>query len=267
MQHTADSAALEAFPSPPAELLTGVVLHHRLRPVEHRFSYGVFYLRLRLSALEKAGNALFSLNRFNLASFHYRDHGARDGTHPLPWIRALLEREGLASADGEVWLQCFPRVLGYVFNPVSFWFCEDRAGQVRAVLAEVNNTFGETHCYLLARSDGGPIESNTALETRKVFHVSPFFPVSGGYRFRFSRTAMAHAARIDYLDDDGPMLLTRIAGRPQPLSAACLARAFISHPLMTLTVMAHIHWQALRLWLLRLPFHSKPIPPLEKLSR
>lgn len=253
--------------TPPAELLTGLVIHHRLRPAEHRFSYGVFYLRLRLSALEQAGNTLFSLNRFNLASFHYRDHGARDGTHPLTWIRALLAREGLTSADGEVWLQCFPRVLGYVFNPVSFWFCEDRAGNLRAVLAEVNNTFGETHCYLLARPGGEPIPSNTALEARKVFHVSPFFPVSGGYRFRFSRAASAHVARIDYLDGEGPLLLTRIAGRPAPLTTARLAHAFISHPLMTLTIMARIHWQALRLWLLRVPFHSKPLPPLEKLSR
>lgn len=253
--------------APDAELLTGVVMHHRLRPKEHRFSYGVFYLRLRLSALERVGNRLFAINRFNLASFHYRDHGARDGTHPLAWVRALLQREGLACADGEVWLQCFPRVLGYVFNPVSFWFCEDRDGRLRAVLAEVNNTFGETHCYLLTRPGNEPIESDTTLEARKVFHVSPFFPVSGGYRFRFNRTASARTARLDYHDQQGPLLLTRIAGRAEPLSALRLARAFIGHPLMTITVIARIHWQALRLWMMRTPFHSKPVAPLEKVSR
>ncbi len=253
-----------------AELLTGVVMHHRLRPADHRFSYDVFYLRLRLSTLEHAGNALFSINRFNLTSFHFRDHGARDGTHPLPWIRALLEREGLACADGEVWLQCFPRVLGYVFNPVSFWFCEDKAGRLRAVLAEVSNTFGETHSYLLSRRDGGPIAERATLETRKIFHVSPFFPVSGSYRFRFSQaggTGTTRTCRIDYHDEHGPLLLTSLSGRPAPLGARRVLLAFLGHPLMTLAVMARIHWQALKLWLLRVPFHSKPVPPLEKISR
>jgi len=256
-----------ASDGPAAELLTGVVMHHRLRPKEHRFSYGVFYLRLRLSKLERAGNRLFSINRFNLASFHYRDHGARDGTHPLEWMRGLLEREGLGCANGEIWLQCFPRVLGYVFNPVSFWFCEDRDGRLRAVLAEVNNTFGETHSYLLTRAGNAPIEPDTTLEARKVFHVSPFFAVNGDYRFRFSSSPTARTARIDYHDQQGPLLLTRIAGRAEPMSALRLARAFIGHPLMTLTILARIHWQALRLWMMRTPFHAKPIAPLEKISR
>jgi DUF1365 family protein len=251
----------------PSELLTGVVMHHRLRPAEHRFSYGVFCLRLRLSRLEEAANGLFSLNRFNLASFHFRDHGARDGSHPLQWIRGLLEQEGLDCADGEVWLQCFPRVLGYVFNPVSFWFCEDREGRLRAVLAEVNNTFGESHSYLLARAGGAPIEAGDTLETRKVFHVSPFFEVRGGYRFRFSHRQATRIARIDYLDEQGPVLYTSIAGRTAPLSASRMLRAVLSHPLMTLAVMARIHWQALRLWWLRVPFHGKPVPPLHKVTR
>ncbi len=251
----------------PAELLTGVVKHHRLRPAEHRFSYGVFCLRLRLSQLEEAANGLFSLNRFNLVSFDFRDHGARDGSHPLQWIRALLQQEGLGCADGEIWLQCFPRVLGYVFNPVSFWFCEDREGRLRAVLAEVNNTFGETHCYLLTREGNVPIEGEDTLETRKVFHVSPFLEVRGGYRFRFSHRHATRIARIDYLDDQGPALYTSIAGHTTPLTATRLLRAVLRHPLMTLAVMARIHWQALRLWWLRVPFHGKPVPPLHKVTR
>jgi DUF1365 family protein len=258
-----------------AELLTGTVMHRRLRPVENRFSYGVFFLRLRLSALERTGNALFSLNRFNLASFHYRDHGARDGTHPLTWIRALLAREGLACADGEVWLQCFPRVLGYVFNPVSFWYCHDRGGALRAILAEVNNTFGETHAYLLAQPDGAPIADGDEMQARKVFHVSPFFPVAGGYRFRFGMREGLRTARIDYYSDPGaeageaaqPLLLTAVSGRAQPLRAPALLRACLTHPMMTVGVVARIHWQALRLWLRRVPFFSKPRPPLERVTR
>jgi DUF1365 family protein len=238
-----------------AELLTGTVMHRRLRPVAHRFFYRVFFLRLPLTRLE---GAAIPVNRAGWCSFHFRDHGARDGTHPLAWIRALLAREGIA-ADGEVWLQCFPRVLGYVFNPVSFWFCEDRAGNLKAVLAEVNNTFGERHSYLL--------RAGAALEAQKAFHVSPFFPVAGRYRFRFEERGGMRVARIDYLDEAGALLHTSISGSPRPLTRAALAAAFLAHPFMTLGVMGRIHWQALRLWLKRVPFHRKPAPPAEEFSR
>ncbi len=254
-------------PAPGPELLTGSVTHRRLRPVEHRFAYRVFFLRLPLTAIESAHNALFSVNRFNLASLHFSDHGARDGTHPLAWVREVLAREGLASADGEVWLHCFPRILGYVFNPVSFWFCHARDGSLRAVLAEVNNTFGEHHTYLLAHPDGRPIGDGESLATRKVFHVSPFFPVSGGYAFQFANAGGRRLARIDYLDESGPLLLTAIAGRAAPLTSGRVLYAFASHPLMTLATMARIHWQAARLWAKRIPFIPKPAPPLEEISR
>jgi DUF1365 family protein len=256
-----------ATPLPRAELLCGTVMHRRLRPVENRFVYGVFFLRLPLSALGSTGNALFSINRFNLAAFHYRDHGARDGSPPLPWIRELLRREGLACADGEVWLQCFPRVLGFVFNPVSFWFCEDREGRLRAILAEVNNTFGETHAYLLARPGGAPLTPGEELQARKVFHVSPFFPVEGRYRFRFTGHNGMRIARIDYDDASGPLLLTAVSGRARALGAAALLRACLSHPMMTVGVVLRIHWQALRLWLHKVPFFSKPEPPPEQVTR
>lgn len=250
-----------------SELLCGTVMHQRLRPVAHRFAYRVFFLRLNLATLEAAENRLFSLNRFNLASFHFRDHGERDGSHPLEWIRAVLEREGLGAADGEVWLHCFPRVLGYVFNPVSFWFCHSRDGALRAVLAEVNNTFGERHCYLLAHPDGRAIDDGQVLGARKVFHVSPFLPVSGTYSFRFRVAAGARISRIDYRDGDGPVLLTSVSGVPQPLTASRVLRAVAARPLMTLGVMARIHWHALRLWARRVPFFHKPTPPLEDLTR
>jgi DUF1365 family protein len=237
-----------------AALLTGTVMHRRLRPFEHRFAYRVFFLRLPLTRLEEAA---IPVNRPGFASFHYRDHGARDGSHPLAWIRGVLARAGV-EADGEVWLHCFPRVLGYVFNPVSFWFCEDRAGRVRAVLAEVNNTFGERHAYLLA---------GARLEARKMFHVSPFFPVSGRYAFRFAARGPHHVARIDYSDEAGPQLLTSLAGRAAPLTRASLALALLRHPLLTFGIMARIHWQARQLWWKGAPFHHKPAPPREELSR
>jgi len=250
-----------------AELLIGSVMHRRLRPVENRFVYGVYFLRIPLSRLASMRGPLLSINRWNLLSFHFRDHGARDGSHPLEWIRALLAREGLAAADGEVWLHSFPRVLGYVFNPVSFWFCEDRAGRTRAIVAEVNNTFGERHSYLLAHPDGRPIHAGEALETRKVFHVSPFCTLRGGYRFRFLAQNAQRIARIDYADEAGPLLITSLAGRSAPLGSRAILGALLRHPLMTFGVIARIHWQALKLWAKRVPFHSKPALPLEEVSR
>lgn len=250
-----------------AELLLGSVMHRRLRPVENRFVYGVYFLRIPLSRLESIRGPLLSIDRWNLLSFHRHDYGARDGSHPLAWIRALLAREGLAAADGEVWLHTFPRVLGYVFNPVSFWFCEDRAGRTRAILAEVSNTFGERHSYLLAHPDGRPIEPDETLTARKRFHVSPFCEVCGSYRFRFFAQDGRRIARIDYADDAGPLLLTSLSGRGAPLTSGTVLRALLRHPLMTFGVIARIHWQALKLWAKRVPFHSKPALPLEEVSR
>lgn len=256
-----------------AALCTGTVRHIRLRPARHAFSYAVYQLRLPLRALARKplANVILSHNRFNLLSFHDADHG--DGSTPaLEWIERLLRREGIDDAAGEIWLQTFPRVLGYVFNPVSFWFCEREDGALRAIVCEVNNTFGERHCYLLANTDGTPLQWGTKLAARKVFHVSPFCRVEGRYRFRFERETQAdgalhHLARIDYDDADGPLLLTSIGGSCAPLGTASLLSMFVRLPLMTAAVWLRIHWHALRLWRKRVPFFSKPLPPAQEVSR
>ena len=254
------------------QLCFGRVLHARLRPVQHHFAYGVYFMRLPLRALARqmCGTRLFSLNRFNLLSFHERDHG--DGATPLlPWIDALLRAEGIDDATGEIWLQAFPRVLGYVFNPVSFWFCHRADGALRAVLCEVRNTFGEKHCYLL--DTGASMAYGVELKSRKVFHVSPFCAVEGGYRFRFMRKAADGAqaestvARIDHDDALGVLINTSISGTATPLSDRAVLRAFFAYPLMTFGVVARIHLQALRLWLKRVPFFSKPAAPSSELTR
>jgi hypothetical protein len=248
-------------------LMFGAVMHERLRPAANRFVYPVFFLQAPLARLAELRGPLFSLDRWNLFSLHRRDHGPRDGGDLEPWIRALLARQGLAVADGEVVLQAFPRVLGYVFNPVSFWLCHDRGGALRAVLAEVNNTFGERHNYLVARPDGRPIRAGDALEARKVFHVSPFLPVEGRYRFRFAGGSRFSAAFIDYEDAEGLALRTSISGRPVPLDSRGLLRAFFGYPAFTLGVVARIHWQALKLWWKGVPFFSKPCPPVPDTTR
>jgi uncharacterized protein len=259
-----------------AQLCTGQVRHKRLRPVVHAFEYGIYFLRLPLRSMGDApfGARLLSRNRFNLLSFFDRDHG--DGTTPLlEWIATLLGNEGVHDADGEIWLQTMPRVLGYVFNPVSFWFCHRRDGALRAVVCDVRNTFGERHFYLL--DSGGEIADGTELRARKVFHVSPFCKVEGNYRFRFLRAIRGgrevSLARIDYDDASGALLQTSLSGSApaacpaRPISGLAVAAAFCAYPLMSFGVIARIHFQALRLWLRRVPFFSKPIPPETKVTR
>jgi len=167
-------------------------------------------------------------------------------------------------ATGEAWLHTYPRVLGYVFKPVSFWYCHRQDGTLAAIVAEVNNTFGERHCYLLAGPDLGWGRELTA---RKVFHVSPFCSVQGSYRFRFMRTEDRVVARVDHDDDAGALLETSVSGHLAPLTPAAARAAFFGMPLMTLSVVARIHWQALKLWRKRVPFFSKPAPPKAFISR
>ncbi len=250
-----------------ALLFRGRVMHARLRPRRHVFSYRVFFLRFRVDAMDRLACPFLSVDGFNLVSIHRRDHGPRDGSDLMDWIRGLLEREGCGFADGEIWLQTFPRVLGYVFNPVSFWLCHDREGRLRAVLCEVNNTFGEHHNYLLAHADGSPIRTDDVMQARKIFHVSPFFPVSGRYSFRFAPARESSVFRIDYEDDEGKLLLTSVSGQGESLRAAALLRCFFAHPWMTVLVIVRIHWQALRLWRKGIPFFSKPVPPTQETSR
>ncbi len=252
------------------QLCFGQVRHARLRPARNAFAYGNYYLRLPLRALgdKDFGGALFSRNRFNLLSFVDADHG--DGSTALvAWIDALLKKEGVPDADGEIWLQAMPRVLGFVFNPVSFYFCHRRDGGLRAVLCDVRNTFGERHFYLL--DTGWEIDYGSELSARKVFHVSPFCKVEGRYRFRFMRVMRGAReqtlACIDYDDADGPLLQTSVSGRASMLTSASVARAFFCFPLMTFGVVLRIHLQALRLWFKRVPFFSKPVVPEQKVTR
>ena len=242
---------------------TGVVRHRRLRPATHAFEYGTYFLMLPMRRLRERPEAALRRNRFGLLAFHDRDHG--DGrSDALSWLDELLRAEGVNDADGEVWLHTYPRVAGYVFKPVSFWYCERADGSLAAIVGEVNNTFGERHCYLLA---GPEVAFGRELRARKVFHVSPFCDVQGGYRFRFMRTAERTVARVDHDDDEGPLLLTSVSGRLAPLTARSARAAFFGMPLMTLNVMARIHWHALRLWAKRTPFFSKPAPPQAFTSR
>jgi DUF1365 family protein len=242
----------------------GQVRHTRLRPARNAFAYPTCFLMLPMRSLRQHGSGALAHNRRALLSFFDSDHGD-GGDDALAWIDALLPREGVKDADGEIWLHTYPRVLGYAFKPVSFWYCHRADGALRAIVVEVNNTFGERHCYLLDAPRYGQ-----ELKAGKVFHVSPFCTLAGGYRFRFMRSGPhgleKTVARIDY-DDDGALLQTSVCGTLEPVTAACLRKAFWRYPAMTLGVMARIHWQAFRLWRMQVPFIRKPNPPKSSVTR
>jgi DUF1365 family protein len=239
-------------------LYVGTVRHRRLGHPHHRFSYPVWYALLDLDELPAltARIAFFSHNRGNLTAFDDRDHM---GPEPAP-VRSKLERwlqgQGVEAPTGPVELLTHLRILGHVFNPVSFFFCRDVGGRLRHVVAEVNNTFGETYCYLLD-GDGRMVRH----EEDKVFHVSPFQPVSGRYRFRISEPGPRLTAHIDVLRDGNRAFDSTLTLERRPLRSASLAKTVFSRPHIGLRTLALIHYQAIRLWLKKAPFHPKPPPP------
>ena len=247
----------------PPEPMIGIgrVRHARLRPVPHRFEYPTYFLLLPMRRLRAASHPALVRNRFGLIGFHDADHGDGRGDS-LAWLDSVLASHGVDDADGEVWLHCYPRVLGFAFKPVSFWYCRRRDGTLAAVLVEVNNTFGERHCYLLR---GAGLDGGRALRAAKVFHVSPFCAVQGDYRFHFANSddPPRLLACVDLHDGAGALLRTSVSGRLHVLTGARIRAAFFGMPLMTFGVLARIHWQALLLWAKRVPWFGKPAPPAD----
>jgi DUF1365 family protein len=245
----------------------GTVVHTRFTPVRHHFTYPVACLRLPLSRLKQLRVPLLGVDRANVFSVLAKDHGNRDGSDLGNWARQVLKAYQLdTAADGEIVLQTFPRMFGHVFNPVSFLFCHDREGQLRAVIAEVNNTFGERHGYVVARPDKNPLAPGEHLPVRKIFHVSPFCEVAGEYHFQFAVRDGHSRVTIEYRQDDQRVLFTAIHGPMTPLDGRALRQWLWRFPAMTLGVVCRIHLQAWRLWRKRVKFFSKPLPPTEEIS-
>ncbi|VVE20824.1 cyclopropane fatty acid synthase [Pandoraea cepalis] len=247
--------------TPPAWLLRGLVTHERLHPVRHAFTYSMFQIACDVGRLDALRSRWFALDRRRPLALKSADYGPRDGSALLPWMRARLAEAGIP-ADGAVWLQTIPRMAGYAFNPVSFWYCHDRQGNLRALYADVRNTFGQHHGYLLSADDHAPIRGDTRLVCRKVFHVSPFCDVQGQYEFRVRRKGAIWSVAIDYRVGDALLLRTAIAMRAEPFTGRRVLFAVLSQPFNALNVVIRIHWQALRLWLKRVPFFGKTPPTL-----
>lgn len=249
----------------PVEHIAGHTWHGRKGAVKNGFRYGVDYL---LIDAEQAphGPALFGRNGRGLMALRDRDHGGPPGEgRGAAWVREVLESHQLP-LRGPVLLLAQPRMLGHVFNPVSFWLCHDTEGQLCAVIAEVTNTYGDRHSYLVHHDDLRPIGPEDRLEARKALHVSPFQPVEGGYRFRFDIGDDRIGVWIEYLRAGGGLTAT-LTGRRRPLTNSGILAACLRRPLGTRRVLALIHWQALKLWWKGAGFRARPEAPGSEVSR
>lgn len=244
---------------PEPGLYVGQVMHHRLAPVRHRFVYRVLYLLVdidRLADLD-CGLRLLSVDRPNLYSFWSADHGARDGGPLRPWIDRHLAANDLEISGGSVFLLCMPRVLGYVFNPLSIYYCYDAGRHLSAIVYEVHNTFGAQHVYVLPAAPAQRSADAVRHGCAKAFYVSPFIEMRARYRFRISPPGTRLSVTIREQGEAGTRLVASLTGERRPLTDWQLAQAAFSHPLVTLKVIAGIHWEAFRLWLKGAPLASR----------
>jgi hypothetical protein len=246
------------------EHIAGETFHGRRGPVANAFRYRVDCLLLDPDAAE--GPGLFARNAPALMSVWDRDHGGPPGQgRGVAWARAVLAAQGLPGSD-RILLLTQPRVMGHVFNPVSFWLCHDAAGALRVVIAEVTNTMGDRHSYLCHRDDLAPLTREDTVAARKTMHVSPFQPVAGGYRFRFDIRPDRIGIWIDHANAEGGVY-TNLIGPRRPLTRGTILAACLRRPFGTRRVLALIHWQALRLFVKGARFRRRPAPPPAEVSR
>lgn len=242
------------------QLVTAIVMHHRLRPAKHRFVYPIFMLRVDIQELcaenSVLNNAVFGVNRLRPLSMYFKDYGPRDGSSLYTWIQALLLSQQVPNV-ARVELLSFPRIFGYAFNPISLWYCYNPDDQLTAVLAEVNNTFGEHHFYLLRDQANSPITKESVLVSEKMMHVSPFCEIKGEYQFKFLEVGKKMKVAIDYHDEQGLLLQTAIIGQQQNFNRGTLMKALLRQPFLTFGVFIKIHWHAALLWRKRVPFYRQ----------
>jgi DUF1365 family protein len=256
---------MTAAPSPqPAlagalDLYVGRTLHARFAPRPHRFSYAIFQILIDVDRLDEAlaGRWMLRRGRIGLMSFAERDHGWRTDARLRPWVEAMLAQAGLAASARRIRLLCFPRILGFVFNPISVFYVEDADGGLEAVIYEVNNTFGQTHAYVAPAR--GRCEQRHGAD--KAFYVSPFFRVEGGYRFRLTPPGETLKLTIIKAVSGQPDFVACLKAERRAATNVALLGLFLGMPLMTLGVVAAIHWQALRLWLKGASFGPRPAGP------
>ncbi len=228
-------------------IYNGKVIHRRFKPKEHYFKYSVFSLLIDIDELKIIENKIkiFSYNKFNIISFFDKDHGPRDGTSVKEWVIKNLKDIGIENHKIQIKLLCYPRIFGYVFNPLSVFFIYDESLRLIAILYEVKNTFGEQHTYIFKTED----EKVIINDCTKKFHVSPFIEMECHYYFRVLKPSDKISVIIDQKDKDGKLLYASQDGKAAELNEKNLLTSYISHPLMTFKIIAAIHYEALKLWL------------------
>jgi DUF1365 family protein len=255
-------------PADPAALYFGDVMHARLKPMGHRFNYRVMSLLIDIDELDAADkmSRLFGVNRAALYSFYEKDHGPRDGSSLHAYIRKTAAEHDVDLDGGKIWLLCYPRLLGYTFNPLSVYFCSDAGGRLAMIVYEVRNTFGDIHSYPLPIGPGELSDAGVRQIQDKRFYVSPFIEMAMRYHFRVSPPADTVKVRILETDKDGPLLSATFHGERQPLTSRALLRSFVLLPFVTLKILAAIHWEALRLALKGAKLVPRPAAPILPVS-
>ena len=239
-------------------IYNGTVIHKRFKPKEHYFKYKVFSLLINLSELEELDKKInfFSLNKFNLISFYEKDHGARDGSSLADWVNQNLKAKNIITENIEIKLLCYPRILGYVFNPLSIFFIYDKDKRLISILYEVKNTFGEQHTYIFrVEKDANLIQNNCS----KKFHVSPFIEMNCNYFFRLLKPGNKISVIIDQYDDQEKILYASQDGVRSDFNTKYLIKSYLKHPIMTFKIILAIHYEAFKLWTKGIKFIKKKI--------
>ena len=230
-----------------SNIYIGKVVHKRFKPKEHFFKYNVFSLLIDLDELEIINNEIriFSYNKFNLISFFDKDHGPRDGSPVKEWVLKNLETINIFNKNVKIKLLCFPRIFGYVFNPLSIFFIYDDESKLISILYEVKNTFGEQHAYVFKTTDEKVVQNNC----KKKFHVSPFIEMDCEYFFKILKPDNKLSVVIDQYDKEGKIFFASQDGQAIEFNAKNLINSFLSHPLMSFKIILAIHFEAFRLWI------------------
>ncbi|MGB8817998.1 MAG: DUF1365 domain-containing protein [Rhizobiaceae bacterium] len=251
----------------PARLCKGKVMHQRLKPFGHRFEYSVFSLLIDLDRLNEAHlqSRLFSVNRFNLAAFHERDHIDPRLSDPAKGIRAyadMLFAQAGSKRPHRIELFAYPRILGHAFNPITLYYGYNEIGALSGMIYEVRNTFGERHAYVCPVEQGELSAAGLRQTRRKLLHVSPFIGMAARYDFRLKPPQDSLQFRILESDEDGPLLAAAFSGQIEPMSSGKILKLCMQIPFLGLKIVGGIHFEAFRLWLKGARFHRSPPPPV-----
>ena len=246
------------------DYIEGWTWHGRKGDLENTFRYSVDYVMF--NATHKIlGPALFSRNAAGVFSVYDTDHGGPPNRgRGAAWVKDVLRSHGV-ELEGDILLLAQPRVLGHVFNPVSFWLCHNATGDICAVISEVTNTFGDRHSYLCHHDDLRPILPTDTLSAQKIFHVSPFQPIDGNYVFRFDIRPDKIGIWID-LQIPGGGVMANLIGPRRPLRTVDILRALLRRPFGSRRVLGLIHWQAFKLWRKGAKYRKRPSPPETEVS-